>query len=323
MKILVVGSSVIDLFIEIEDKNHIEFIKNKIQLTSGDKIPIDIKTLTIGGDGANVSVGLSLLERQTTFYTYFGNDIFSKEIEEAINKKGVKLMAQKNEEGKSSLSLVFNIGNDRIIFSHHEKRNHIFNYQENSLPDFIYLTSVGDYWQEAYKSVLEFAKKNGIPLGLTPGTHQFEAPTDILLEIIKTSKIVLVNREEAAKILSWKNVFEPDIKDLMSEFKKLGPQIISVTDGAQGASCLDETNNYYYIKPFQEKILEKTGAGDAYTSGFLSAYFNNLSINECMKWGSLNSNSVMQKVGAQEGLLTKDEIEKIVRENPDYKAEKI
>src|SRR3989344_1429664 len=153
MNVLVVGSSTIDIFLEVEDKSHIDIVQNKVQLLQGDKIPVNIKGITIGGDGANVAAGLSFLQISTKFYTYLGTDIFSREIEDTINRKGVKLLVDKSEGGKSSMSLIFDFGNDRIIFSHHQERNHVFDYKENELPDLVYLTSIGNYWQDAYKSV--------------------------------------------------------------------------------------------------------------------------------------------------------------------------
>lgn len=321
MNVLVIGSSTIDIFLEIEDKNHIDFIQNKIQLQLGDKIPMNIKGLTIGGDGANVAAGISYLGNNTKFYTYLGTDIFSREIEETIHHEGIKLLVDKTEGGKSSMSLIYDFKNDRIIFSHHEVRNHTFNFKEDEMPNFVYLASIGDYWQNAYKLILDFVKCNNIPLAITPGTHQLEAPSQIMPELIKISKIILINYEEALKMLSWNNTKTNDVKSTLLEIKKLGPEIVSVTDGAKGAYAIDQDNNFYKIGTYGDSVIEKTGAGDAYASGFISAHLNNLSVQECMKWGSINSHSVMQKTGAHNGLLRKEEMEQTIKENPDFKAE--
>src|SRR3990172_5397092 len=124
MNMLVVGSSVIDLFLKA-DKDHYINNENKVTFTLGDKVP--------------------------------------EEIEKNLNKEGIDLLANTGEEN-SSLSLIFNFDSDRIIFSHHPIKQYIFEYNKETKPDFIYLTSIGKYWQECYGQVLEFAKQNNIPL---------------------------------------------------------------------------------------------------------------------------------------------------------------
>lgn len=306
MNVLVVGSSVIDLFFEVEDKKRVKLSENQVSFELGDKIPTRIKKIALGGNGANVSVGLAKLDHSVSFYTYLGNDLFSREIQEVIEKHGIKLLVEKEEGSKSSLSLILSLFNDRIIFSNHQLRNHTFKYNEPK-PDFIYLTSIGNYWQEAYQSVLEYVKVNHVPLAFNPGSYQLEEKTDLFFAVLKNTKIIFVNKEEAKRILAWANIsFENNSeKEIMSEIKKLGVEIVSLTDGKNGSFTLDENNNFYQTKPYVESMLvvEKTGAGDAYTSGFLAKYLFDKNIQESMQWGSLNAYAVMQKTGAQEGLL--------------------
>lgn len=322
MNVLIVGSSVIDLFLTIEDKSHIKILNSEISIKLGDKIPTGIKKISVGGNGANVSVGLRRLGIDTSFYTFFGSDLFSKEMEETIKKEGVNLIPQRIGD-KSSLSLIFDFDEDRIIFSHHETRDHNFLYPVDNLPDFVYLTSIGDYWQKAYSQVLEFIKKNNIPLGFNPGSHQLKEKTDIMVDAVKNSKLLFVNKEEAIKILDWIGVQKTEIKDILSEYKKLGLQVVSITDGDNGAYALDNEGIFYWIKQFGENGVDKTGAGDAYASGFLAKYLYGGSLSECMKWGPPNAFSVVGKYGAQDGLLTIQEMESVLAENPEFKAERI
>lgn len=322
MNVLIIGSSVIDLFLDIKDKSHITGNDNNVSLKLGDKIPMDMKKIALGGDGANISVGLKRLSVDTTFFTFFGNDLFSKEMEETIKKEGVKLIAEREGE-RSSLSLIFNFNKDRVIFSHREPRNHDFYYNQD-LPDFVYLSSIGEKWQDAYEKVLDFTKKNNLPMGFTPGSPQLKQNSDILIACLKNSKIVFINRDEAEKILKFQKIsYSNDIKDILSKVKNLGMEVLSVTDGISGAYALDKNGNYYSIKSFGEGAVERTGAGDAYTSGFLSHYLLELDIPECMRRGCFNAHSVVLKTGAQDGLLTKEEMEKLSEENNEFKAKRI
>lgn len=323
MKVLVVGSSKIDLFFEVIEKSHIKDDGNNVVLSVGDKIPIDIKRIALGGNGANVSVGLKRLGHDTTFFTYFGNDVFSKEMEDIIKKEGINLKAQ-NIGDKSSLSLILDLEKDRIIFSHHEPKAHPFAYNDSGLPDFVYLISVGPSWEETYEEVLEFVKKNNIPLIFTPGSPQIDSSSQILKEVMDSAKIIFINLDEAKKLLKLQNIEVPQSpKDILLKIKSLGVEVVSVTDGLNGAYATSKNNDTYFIKPFGQEATERTGAGDSYASGFLAHYLLGLDVAECMRRGTFNANSVVSKVGAQEGLLTKEEIDKISEENKDFKAERI
>ncbi len=99
----------------------------------------------------------------------------------------------------------------------------------------------------------------------------------------------------------------------------MGPQTVSVTDGAQGAYALDTSGEILHLNPLSdESVLEKTGAGDAYAAGFLAGLLQNYSLVDCMRQGSLSSHSVMKEVGATEGLLKKDAMQSLLEQHKDY-----
>lgn len=325
---LVVGTSVVDLFLSL-DSDHYEVGENKVRFNLGDKIPAEIKTLTLGGNGANVGVGLTRLEIPTTFYTYLGRDILSREIEEKIAAEGIELISEKTEEGNSALHIILDFNNDRIILSHYHQSEHGFSTEKVKNIDYIFLTSISDYWEKAYEKILNFATTNNIPLAFSPGTRQIEDKNDLVTDLVKSSKIYFSNKEEATKIINHQSSTLPggrqviNPKDLLLEIKKVGPEVVSITDGPRGAYAVDKDNNCFFIKPAPSEGTEKTGAGDAYTSGFFASYILSKDIVECMKWGTLNAGSVMSKTGAQNKLLTKREMEKLLLEYADFKAEKI
>lgn len=317
MHVLVVGSSVIDLFLTL-DPLHFEINDKKVLLSLGDKVPSDIKKLALGGNGANASVGLTRLEIPTTFYTYLGGDVLSTEIQNKLTSEGVALKAQR-DSGNTSISLIFDFETDRIIFTHHEKREHNFSFNEKGF-DYVYLHSIGEPWTDAYREVLEYVKSNNIPLAFSPGSHQIEEAGDAFMDALKSSKIYFSNREEAAKIVGADP--KSEIKDLLSKIKELGPQIVSITDGAEGAYAMDESNNTYYIKASPAKGVEKTGAGDAYASAFFAAILHGQNIAAAMSWGVLNAAGVMGQIGAQTGLLTKNALDEELKSDT-LKAERI
>ena len=113
---------------------------------------------------------------------------------------------------------------------------------------------------------------------------------------------------------------EKDIRKLAKAIHSHGPKIVCITDGPHGSYASDGTTiwsmrNY----PDPAPPYERTGAGDAYASTFIAGLIETGDIREAMKWGPINSMSVVQKVGAQEGLLTRHKLEDYLHDAPkDY-----
>lgn len=304
MNVLVIGSSVIDLFTRTADTSHIQLAETSVTLQLGDKIPIEIDNLTIGGNGANVSVGLKRLGIPTVFYTYLGNDILSSKIETALSEEGVVLLAERGNVENTSLSIILHFESDRIIFSHHQLRDHGFSYHLENLPDMVYLTAMGKEWEQAYKKILTFVKDTSVPLAFSPGATQLTSMNDVVKEAVCISKLLFVNKQEAEIILKAFNKKASSIQQMLRELSVLGPSVVSLTDGGEGSYALSsDTMLQLGTFPIEKAVAEKTGAGDSYAAAFLAGYLTTQPLEQAMRMGAANANAVMQHIGAQVGLL--------------------
>lgn len=321
MKTLVVGSSDIDIFITPESKDSYKEEAETVAFSLGDKIPVGMSAMTLGGNGSNVSVGLQRLSQDVSFYTYFGEDILSRQIKETIEREKIHVIEHGQRTKNSSMSLIFDFTSDRIIFSHHEELNHTFDASLVQDHQALYLTSIGDTWGEAYKHVLSYVQSHPLMLAFSPGSHQLTAINDLIFEIIAVSKILFVNKEEGEKILAKKGESASNTKELLEKLAGLGPEIVSVTDGSKGAYA-HQNNMFFSIPSFDTSVTEvdKTGAGDAYASGFFGAVLLGMDVKTAMRWGAVNAQAVMGKIGAQEGLLTKRGIEDMLSPRSDFQA---
>lgn len=323
MHVLVVGSSVIDLFVEPEDNNKFEFFDKKVSFTLGDKIPIKIKRLGIGGNGANVSVGLARLGLRTSFFTYSGKDILSQEIEKTITNEGITLLTDHAGDGHSDLSIIFDFDSDRTIFSHHEYLNHDFSYTDTEEISYIYLTSIGREWTGAYRKVLDFARSRDIPIAFSPGSHQLADMNETFDDVFKYSRMLLMNKDEARKILSHYNMEENITENILKKMKLFGAHIVSITDGSNGSWAIDGFDKMYDLETIPVESHEKTGAGDSYAAGFMAGVLSGQETPEAMRWGLLNAYSVMQKIGAQNGLATRDELNVLLSKHTELQPKDI
>jgi len=307
--LVAIGNATIDTFLTIRSSNkHFRINKEtgEICVKQGDKAIVDKLDFFIGGNAANVSVGLSRMGFKSAITAEIGSDEFTQKIVNGLKKEGVsEILLKLIPNTPSPLSVIINYKGERTIFCEDVEKDHDFNF-EGIFAKWIYLTSLGNKWQEAYKRTLIFAKTVGAKIAFNPGTSQLDKGIESIRDVLKETDILFVNKEEAKTITGTKT---DDIEKLLNLLDKLGPKTSVITDGLKGAFLFDKNDGFFFQKAYNEKkALERTGAGDAFASGFLSAILFGKSAKQAMGWGALNSASVVAKIGAQAGLLTINEI---------------
>ena len=228
---------------------------------------------------------------------------------EELKKENVSINFLSQTDKETSISIGLNYKQDRTLFTEHVQREHNFNFA-NLQTKFIYLTSLGNIWETTYQKVLEFKKTNDVKLAFNPGTIQLAKKGKVFMDVLEIADYLFVNKQEAEEILYGKELElvtenENQIKKLLYGLRGLGVRNVVITDGDNGSSVQDEDNEFYHLEIVEANVVEKTGAGDAYAAGFLAAVLNGRPTEEAMRWGALNAASVIQKIGAQEGLLNK------------------
>lgn len=313
--VLTIGDALIDFFLFINTANehcHINQEKCEMCFILGAKIPVEDCKFLLGGNACNVSVGLSRLGLKTSLAAEIGDDEFSKKITKKLQEENIDLtFFKQTPQAEASFAIDLTFAKDRTIFSRHVKRKHDLNF-DNADCSYIYLTSIGDEWEQLYEKVLFFVKKKNIKLAFNPGSKQLQAGVKKFENILAFTEILLINKEEAEDILYGTDQKIADElknpKKLSQELQKLGPKIISITDGNKGSYLMNKEGEFFSQGIIPSKFVQKTGVGDAYASGLLAALFKNENMQNVMKWGAMNSASVVEYIGAQTGLLTKSQL---------------
>ncbi len=322
-----VGTVGIDIILDIHSAtNGVKLNKSskELMLKSGGKILLDGYRFSSGQNGANVAVGVSRLGLKSTIYAEVGSDDFAKRIVEDLEKEKVDTSNIKVEKGDSSFSVIIDFQDERTIFAENIKRDHTFDFR-NVSANFVYLTSLSRNWINAYLETLSFVTSKNIPFAFSPGTTQIEDKDKIVFDVIKKAQILFVNKEEAEMLLDRKKSFteineKNYIKKLLFEFKKIGAGNVVITDGENGSYCIDSREKTYYIHALSTQVLGKTGAGDAYATGFIYGFMKGVDAHLCMAYGSINASSVIERIGAQEGLLSSDILEDKAKHLESFKA---
>jgi sugar/nucleoside kinase (ribokinase family) len=174
-----------------------------------------------------------------------------------------------------------------------------------------------------HTEISDYLKRNeNVKLAFQPGTFQIKFGTEKLKDIYTRTEIFFCNLEEAEKILETTN---NDILFLSKGIQALGPKIVVISDGPNGAYLyLNGELWHNSVYPDIAPPLERTGAGDAFSATFTATLALGKSPLEAFSWGPINSMSVVQKIGAQEGLLTKEKLLEYLEVAPEsYKVNKI
>lgn len=307
IQFLAIGDTVVDAFIKLNNAEDIvdtEHHKRNLCMPFGDKIPYEFAEVLSGvGNSANAAVSASRLGLRTALLTNLGDDSYAKDCLQVFKKENISDKFIKINKGKTTnYHYVLWFHNERTILIKHEEYDYTLpNIGE---PEWLYLSSLGHNSLPFHEALANYLLAHpNIRLVFQPGTYQMKFGTEALRHIYQKTEIFGCNVEEAQRIL---NTEEQDKLILMKKLGELGPQIIAMTDGPKGSYAYDKKNNKDYFEPCYpdpKEPYERTGAGDAYTSTFSVAIALGKSIEEAMKWGAINSMSVVQNTGAQKGLL--------------------
>jgi ribokinase len=287
----------------------------------GDKIPFESATVIPAvGNAANAAVSATRLGLSSALMAWVGNDRDGKDCVSALEKAKVDTTFISVEGGKHTNShYVLWYGPERTILIKHEAFTCVFP-ESMPAPRAVYLSSLSDHSTPLHDSIASWLEKNPKTLlAFQPGTFQILAGLKRLEKIYARTNIFFANKEEYQKILGSA---EEDPKRLMEMMRTHGPKICFLTDGPNGAYALSDDGGWKIgLYPDPREAYERTGAGDAFASTATVAILSGQSIPEALRWAPINSMSVVQYIGAQEGLLTKRVLEQYLEKAPkEYQA---
>lgn len=330
--ILAIGDTVVDAFIKLKvaEVHKDESTDQKvICMPFGDKVPFTEVTELVGvGNSANAAVSAARLGLKSALLTNVGDDVYGqKSIDSLAHDRVVTDFIHKNEGKKTNYHYVLWFNDERTILINHE----LYEYHiptDLPVPKYVYLSSLGENSLPFHTELAEYLKANpDIKLVFQPGTFQMKFGTEALKDIYARTYIFFCNKEEAVRILGLDKNEDHSITHLLSELRKLGPTLPVITDGPSGAytydvdmntPIIDESTPVIHLPIYPDPLppLERTGAGDAFASTFTVAIAHGKDIRTALIWGSINSMSVCQEIGAQRGLLTEQELNSWIEKAP-------
>ncbi len=322
LQFLAVGDIVSEPFIKLKEATVVcEHGDENCQLCMryGDKIPYDHFTfIPAVGNASNAAVSAARLGLSSGLRAYVGDDSYGTECLQVLGEQKVDTTYMVTEPGKkTNYHYVLWFQTDRTILVKHEEFSYTApQFEEGKGPGWMYISSLADHSLPYHEALTELlAKHPETKLTFNPGTFQMNMGVEAMKGLYERSELFVVNVQEAERILKLEA--GQDIKILLAGLRALGPKIIAITDGTKGAYAYDGNEMLFVpMYPDQDPPFERTGAGDAFASTVSAALAIGKPLHEALLWGPINSMSVVQKVGAREGLLTREQLEKYLADAP-------
>ena len=285
--IVTLGSALADIFIETGRHES----KKLLAYHVGYKYSVENLDYHTGGAGTNTAVAFSKLGLRTGAMVKVGHDWFGDLILKELKKNKVKFLGSVGSERTGISIILDSIERDRTILNYKGPSNLLKNVKVPKTKWFYFSAAQKD----SFKLQKKIARTTNAKIAYNVSYYLAKRGASYLKDILSNTHVLVLNKEEARTLVKK--------GDLLSGLRRLGPKIVCVTDGKNGIIASDGKHKYS-AKPHNVKVVETTGAGDAFASGFVAGFVKGKSIETAIHIGLANSESAITKKGAKNGLLS-------------------
>lgn len=311
--IITFGSATRDIFLRAKNFkviNQKKFLTGSgLCFTLGSKIEVEDIYFSSGGGGTNTAATFARQGFKTAYCGMVGDDISGKEIIKELQdfKIDTKLVLASAKAPTSHSVVLSSDGDDRTILVYRGAAGFL---KEEDIPwqklkaKVFYLATLSGHLCGLFDDLVNFAKKKGIKVAVNPGNCQLSMQKEKLEKILKKVDILILNQEEAS--LLAKVPFQEE-SEIFRKIDDMCDGIVIMTKGPDGV-VVSDGQNLYRAKSLPVRVIDRTGAGDSFASGFVSAYFKDEgNIENAIQLGIANSIACITSLGAKQGLLKKGE----------------
>ncbi len=312
-EIITFGAATKDIFLKARE---FQLLKNK-KFTTGTGVcfnlgsKIDIKEILFssGGGGTNSAVTFARQGFKVAYCGSVGDDLAGKEVIEELNNFGVdtKFIIKSSAKPTNHSIVLTGVGNERTILVYRgaseilKKDDVLWDVMQTK---WIYIAPLSGELCHVFEDIIDYAVKNKIRVALNPGACQLALPEKILRRALSKVDVLLLNQEEAS--ILTKTPFSKE-KEIFKKLDQVCPGIVIMTKGDKGATISDG-RHLYRAGVSKGKIVDKTGAGDSFGSGFVAGYIqSDGNVESAMQLAIGNADSCLRHLGAKAGLLKKGE----------------
>jgi fructokinase len=310
-KILGIGNAIVDVFVKVDDN-----FLSKNNLTKGSmkliekaefetlKDTIKIEKIEAGGSVANTIAGISYLGGNSSFIGKVNSDEFGRVYKKSLEKIKVNFYySEKNENLSTGASIIFiTPDSERTMCTYLGISSQLSkeDINEDKIKDHELIFLEGYLWdkgksEEMFKHVINLAKKNNtkIAMSLSDIFCVTRHRNDFFKLLVNDLNILIGNENEINELVQKNNLLAS-----INELKKIN-KIVVITRGENGSLVILNNEIIKCESTKVKKVLDLTGAGDLFASGFLKEYLDKSNINKCLQTGSELAAKIIEKIGAR------------------------
>jgi len=321
IKFLCVGDIITDAFIKLSEDYAKSYTDEqgyqRLSFELGAKLPYESVDIVQAVEcSPNAAVSLSRLGLHAELMSWIGDDETGKEMVSYLQGQNVGTNEIIVEPGmKSNYHYVLRYGADRTKLQRFE--DYSYQWHDPAVkPDWLYLGVLGEKTWPLHEAMLDYLNRNpDIKLVFQPGMYHLMWGSEKMAEFYRRAEIVIMNREEAAEVTGRDR---GDVKQLIWSLHDMGVTVAVVTDGAAGAYASDGHGILFMPNyPDPKPPLDRTGAGDAFASTIAAALALGEPLETALLWAPINSMSVVQQMGAQTGLVNREQLDGYLASKPE------
>ncbi|MFA5136871.1 MAG: carbohydrate kinase family protein [Patescibacteria group bacterium] len=296
-----IGNISIDLYFQGESLTRGE---DRFTLAIGGKYVADYFYEALGGGGANVAIGASRHGLSAAIIGTIGNNQFKSMILRHLEEHNISrdMCIYKDEYFKIS-SILLSPNGERTIINYETPHEHIFekkeDYEQLKKARLVYISNLPRVTLDERYHILSYLHSNNIPSVLNLGIKDCRRPYSQTERLIQKADILMVNSHEFAELIK-RAPGDIDLKkDIRHYISPTFQKTVIITDGEKGSWAYSQQGVHHVPAAVPKKVVDTTGAGDAYSAGFISGYLKNESnIQMAMEIGAKYAARIIAKVGA-------------------------
>lgn len=302
--IITIGKATQDVFLKSSEAFQ-EFEHKGVkyeQVPVGQKLDLEEVIFATGGNVTNAAVTFARQGLHSKYSWCLGLDPSSETILHSLDSEGVdtKHVHQSDQFSSSYSAILMLVGGERTILNYKgtmpTSRDRELDLSVIDEGNWIYISSLGD--MELLERIIARAAEHSVKVMLNPAGVELDHP-DQLKSLLEDVEVLAVNKEEAQMIVHGETS-----EELVRHLTHFVPVAI-VSDGPNGVVATDGKTIISAGMYEDVPVIDRTGAGDAFGSGFLSQYVQGKGIKDSIIFASANSTSVVQYIGAKQGILHK------------------
>ncbi len=308
--IITFGSATQDIIVKPKKLTALKYDKSSanhadVCFPIGSKVEIEDMQFYSGGGGTNTAATFVAQGFKTAFCGTIGQDLAGQGILNELKALRVdtKLVRKTDKKSTNHSIVILNSGLDRTILAYRGAAELL---DKKDIPwgklktKWLYLAPLSGLLCDSFEDLVNFAFERKIKIAVNPGLAQLSLPR--FKEITKRIDVLIMNQEEASFLTK---IPAKNTKEIFSKIDEICPGVAVMTRGGEGVMVSNGQTIYSAVPPEDRKVVDTTGAGDSFGSGFVSEYMRSGDIEAAVQLGMANSIGCLSQIGAKNGLLKK------------------